>query len=186
MMSSATITWLSSCMVLRAARTSASLNDDGQLLLMASIRVTMPIDWAWAEWNTSDNAVLNTFSLKHTYVCQTYCIENAEKNIKFSVGKTPTCQQVTPCVRSDQLCLPAPRSPLQELGTELKTEYFILKTLILTQMHFCMLLIPAKYKVLLTLRYVSLSIKVIGIMCFTALRWPALSMSPPTEQITLN
>lgn len=73
MMSSATITWLSSCMRLRAARTSVSSNGDGQLLLMPSIRAIMPTDWAWEERNTSSNAVLNSFNLKqkHTSVRHT-------------------------------------------------------------------------------------------------------------------
>lgn len=74
MMSSATITWLSSCMRARAARTSVSLNGDGQLLLMLSIRAIMPTDWAWAERNTSSSAVLNSFNLQQKH---TLCIRHS-------------------------------------------------------------------------------------------------------------
>lgn len=86
MMSSATITWLSSCMRARAARTSVSLNGDGQLLLMLSIRAIMPTDWAWAERNTSSNAVLNSFNLQQTH---TLCIrQTASETISGPASDT--------------------------------------------------------------------------------------------------
>lgn len=63
MMSSATMTWLSSCMRAKAPRTSASANIFWRSLLMSSISALIFTDWAWADWNTANSDDLNSFSL---------------------------------------------------------------------------------------------------------------------------
>lgn len=63
MMSSATMTWLSSCMRAKAPRTSASANVFWRSLLMSSISALIFTDWAWADWNTANSDDLNSFSL---------------------------------------------------------------------------------------------------------------------------
>lgn len=63
MMSSATMTWLSSCMRVKAAWTSGSVKPAWRPLLISSIRVFIFTDWAWADWNTANSEDLNSFSL---------------------------------------------------------------------------------------------------------------------------
>lgn len=63
MMSSATMTWLSSCMRAKAVRTSGSVKRVWRPLLMSSIRVFIFTDCAWADWNTANSEDLNSFSL---------------------------------------------------------------------------------------------------------------------------
>lgn len=63
MMSSATMTWLSSCMRAKADRTSGSVKRVWRPLLMSSIRFFIFTDCAWADWNTANSEDLNSFSL---------------------------------------------------------------------------------------------------------------------------
>lgn len=63
MMSSAIMIWLSSCMRVKALRTSGSEKRLSRPLLMSSIRFFIFTDWAWADWKTANSDDLNSFSL---------------------------------------------------------------------------------------------------------------------------
>lgn len=93
MMSSATMTWLSSCMRARADRTSGSVKRVSRPLLMSSIRVFIFTDWAWADWNTANREDLNSFSLVEETSRDPITLHST---LLTSVRKLQTCHLMAP------------------------------------------------------------------------------------------
>lgn len=105
-MPSDTMTWLSSCILLRADSISAEEKGSSLSLLMDSVSRFMPTDCAWASRNTSKRAALNAFNLARTGKSRQRYLNDFRQDLYWGKSKMLTQQRCPPIHRHTYLHLP--------------------------------------------------------------------------------